>query len=534
MSDYISQVKIGNVVYDVKAKALTDEVIADLKKSAMTYKGPITQSELDKLTNPSNGDVYTVTDKENKEVVWYKGPNDTTGKWADIGYDDAHAHSVTINNTEKSFDSNGKLKFTIAPSFKANSTLVYQDIKSPGSITDPQHNHAITGKPSFTTGTTNIGVKNPGTGEMANYTPTGTISDLSMTDYVSGINRISFTPSGSVSGVTGTVKEATIPDGYSGSLYSPKGTNTGGAASIPANTVITGISVSHDAIKSVRVAPNANFDDLKLVNGVTANETSVIVSGNIAANTYYTSLTTNTAKDISLTGTKATITSDSYTPSGTVTRSAKIIAKVEDETLVLESAIQEATGAFSGTSATIKSSYTPAGKITIPASTFVTGGTKNSVTTISSAGKVTPSISVSRSTPYADGASTDSGAVSIFNVATDKATVAVTGAKNSSVISCNFTNPKFSGTNALLTMEGGSGTFSGTVVNITPTLTKTTKTLTPTFTGTGVIMSYSAVTDVAAGTLAVGKSSTGITHTDPTFDQTEVLSEVVSHNITVS
>lgn len=436
---YISQVKIGSTTYDVKAKALADEVIADLKKSAMTYKGPITQTELDKLTptftDKENGYVYTITDKENKEVVWYKGPNDTTGRLVDIGRDDAHAHAVSINGTEKTFDSNGKVNFRLTFDVPYNTGSAYNKVTKAGGITDPQHTHALSGAPTLSTTTSEVAVSAPATGETPTYKPSGTISAVSFTDYATGIN---------------------------GASYTPKGSLTGGSASIPAGKVVTNVSVSSDAISHVKIYPNQNFDDLGLVDDVTPKESDVSVSGTIPASQYYVSLDKNAAKDISLSGTSA------------------IIASVSGEVL------------------TLTPSLTPAGKITIPANSFVTGGSKNLSVAISSTGKFTPSITVRKSKPYKGGWN-GANNNTLFSIVPILATTTATVTKNEEAISCSFTAP----------------TFSGTPATITPTLKTGSKSVTPTFTGTGVMLKYTKATGATAGTLAVGKSSTGITHTDP-------------------
>lgn len=468
---YISQVKIGNTTYDVKAKALADEVIADLKKSAMTYKGPITQAELDKLTptftDKENGYVYTITDKENKEVVWYKGPNDTTGRLVDIGRDDAHAHSVSINGTEKTFDSNGKVNFRLTFDVPYNTGSAYNKVTKAGGITDPQHTHALSGAPTISTTTSEVAVSAPATGETPTYKPSGTISAVSFTDYATGIN---------------------------GASYTPKGSLTGGSASIPANKVVTDVSVTSDAIKSVAVYPTEEFDKLGLIDSVTANAKDVSVSGEIPAESFVTNLTKNLAKDFALVG-QGTSTTASYTPAGSVARSTKTLASVDGETLVLTPSVEEATGGFTGTKATITSDvFTPKGKITVPANTYVTDGLKNAKKTIKSSGSYTPSISTTSSTPWGDGSGNK-----LFETDTTLATTTVTVTKNTSVIACSFTAP----------------TFSGTPATITPTLKTGSKSVTPTFTGTGVMLKYTKATGATAGTLAVGKSSTGITHTDP-------------------
>lgn len=472
MASYISQVKIGSTTYDVKAKALADEVITDLKKSAMTYKGPITQEELDKLTptftDKENGYVYTITDKENKEVVWYKGPNDTTGRLVDIGRDDAHAHSVTLNGTEKTFDSNGKVNFRLTFDVPYNTGSAYNKVTEAGGISDPQHTHAITGAPSITTATSEVSVSAPGTEETPTYTPKGTISAVSFTDYATGIN---------------------------GASYTPKGSLTGGSASIPANNVVTDVSVTSDAIKSVAVYPTEEFDNLGLINSVTANAKDVSVTGSIPKNSFLIDLTKNSAQDFTLSGT-ATTTTASYTPAGSVGRSAKTLASVSGEVLILTSSVQEATGTFSGTPATITSnSFTPKGKITVPSGTYAVAGVKNSsAVTITSTGSYTPSISTDWSTPWGDGTGSK-----IFATDTTLATTTVTATKNASAIACSFTAP----------------TFSGTPATITPTLKTGSKSVTPTFTGTGTMLNYTKATGATGGTLAIGKSSTGITHTDP-------------------
>lgn len=468
---YISQVKIGNTTYDVKAKALADEVIADLKKSAMTYKGPITQAELDKLTptftDKENGYVYTITDKENKEVVWYKGPNDTTGRLVDIGRDDAHAHSVSINGTEKTFDSNGKVNFRLTFDVPYNTGSAYNKVTKAGGITDPQHTHALSGAPTISTTTSEVAVSAPATGETPTYKPSGTISAVSFTDYATGIN---------------------------GASYTPKGSLTGGSASIPANKVVTDVSVTSDAIKSVAVYPTEEFDKLGLIDSVTANAKDVSVSGEIPAESFITNLTKNLAKDFALVG-QGTSTTASYTPAGSVARSTKTLASVDGETLVLTPSVEEATGGFTGTKATITSDvFTPKGKITVPADTYVTDGLKNAKKTIKSSGSYTPSISTTYSTPWSDGSGDK-----LFETDTTLATTTVTVTKNTSVIACSFTAP----------------TFSGTQATITPTLKTGSKSVTPTFTGTGVMLKYTKATGATVGTLAVGKSSTGITHTDP-------------------
>lgn len=476
---YISQVKIGSTTYDIKAKALTDEVIADLKKSAMVYRGPIKQADLDNLTNQKNGDVYTITDKENKEVVWYKAPGATTGAWADLGYDDAHAHSVTLNGTEKTFDSNGKVSFNLTYEIPANTGTAYNRISKSGSLSDPQHTHALTGAPSISTTSSEVAVSAPATGETPTYKPSGTISAVSFTDYATGIN---------------------------GAIYTPKGNLTGGSASIPANKVVTDVSVTSDAIKSVTVYPTEEFDNLGLIDSVTANAKDVSVTGSIPAKSFITNLTPNSAKDFTLSGT-ATTTTASYTPAGSVGRSAKTLASVSGEVLTLTSSVQEATGTFSGTPATITSnSFTPSGKITIPQGTYIVGGSQNaSAITITSTGSYTPSISTTSSTPWSSGSGDQ-----LFDTDTTLATTTVTATKNASAIACSFTAP----------------TFSGTQATITPTLKTGSKSVTPTFTGTGTMLKYTKATGATIGNLAISKASTGLTHTDPVFGTTTVVTEI--------
>ena len=487
---YISQVKIGNTTYDVKAKALADEVIADLKKSAMIYKGPIAQADLDKLTTTftdnENGYVYTITDKENKEVVWYKGPNDTTGRWVDIGYDDAHAHSVTINNTESTFNSVGKVIFRLSSDVDYTNGSGLAGVATPGSISDPQHTHALTGAPSLSTTPSEVEVSTPATGETPTYTPKGIISSILLSDYATGINGVN---------------------------YTPKGNLTGGSVSIPANKVVTDVSVTSDAIKSVAVYPTEEFDNLGLINSVTANAKDVSVSGAIPKNSFLSGLTKNSAQDFTLKGNVTTITA-SYTPAGSVGRSAKILASVSGETLTLTSSVQEATGTFTGTPATITSnSFTPSGKITIPSGTYAVSGVKNSSeVTITSKGSYTPSISTTSSTPWSDGSGDQ-----LFDTDTTLATTTVTATKNASAISCSFTAP----------------TFSGTQATITATLKTGIRSVTPTFTGTGTMLKYTKATGATAGTLAVGKSSTGITHKDPTFNYADYITDIVNNPIKV-
>lgn len=487
---YISQVKIGSTTYDVKAKALADEVIADLKRSAMIYKGPITQAELNNLTSTftdnENGYVYTITDKENKEVVWYKGPNDTTGRWVDIGYDDAHAHSVIINDTESTFNPVGKVMFRLSSDVDYTNDSGISGVATPGSISDPQHTHALTGNPSLSTTSSEVVVSSPAAGETPTYTPKGTVSAVSFTDYATGIN---------------------------GASYTPKGSLTGGSASIPANKVVTDVSITSDAIKSVAVYPTEEFDKLGLINSVTANEKDVSVTGSIPAKSFVTNLTSNSAKDFTLSGTATTITA-SYTPAGSVGRSAKTLASVSGETLILTSSVQEATGTFTGTPSTIKSnSFTPSGKITIPQGTYIVGGSQNaSAITINSTGSYTPSITTDWSTPWADGSGDK-----LFETDTTLATTTVTGTKNASAIACSFTAP----------------TFSGTSATITPTLKTGSKSVTPTFTGTGTMLKYTKATGATKGTLAVGKSSTGITHKDPTFNYADYITDIVNNPIKV-
>lgn len=486
---YISQVKIGDTTYDVKAKALADEVIADLKKSAMTYKGPITQAELDKLTptftDKENGYVYTITDKENKEVVWYKGPNDTTGRWVDIGYDDAHAHSVTINNTESTFNSAGKVIFRLSSNVDYTNDSGLAGVSTPGSIDDPKHTHALSGAPTLSTTLSEVAVSAPAAGETPTYKPSGTISAVSFTDYATGIN---------------------------GAIYTPKGSLTGGSASIPANKVVTDVSVTSDAIRSVNVYPTEDFDKLGLIDSVTANAKDVLVSGEIPAESFVMNLTKNFAKDFALVG-QGTSTTASYTPAGSVARSTKTLASVDGETLVLTPSVEEATGGFVGTKATITSDiFIPKGKIIVPADTYVTDGLKNAKKIIKSSGSYTPSISTTFSTPWSDGSGD-----TLFETDTTLATTTVTATKNASAIACSFTAP----------------TFSGTQATITPTLKTGSKSVTPTFTGTGTMLKYTKATGATAGTLAVGNSSTGITYKNMTFNYADYITDIVNNPIKV-
>ena len=484
MASYISQIKVGSATYDIKAKALTDEVITDLKKSAMVYRGPIKQADLDKLTNQNNGDVYTITDKENKEVVWYKAPGATEGAWADLGYDDAHAHSVTLNGTEKAFDSNGKVNFDLSIMKNTGSGTAYNRISKSGSISDPTHTHALSGAPSLSTTSSEVAVSSPAEGETPTYTPKGTVSAVSFTDYATGIN---------------------------GASYTPRGSLTGGSASIPANKVVTDVSVTSDAIKSVAVYPTEEFDNLGLIDSVTANAKDVSVTGSIPAKSFITNLTSNSAKDFTLSGT-ATTTTASYTPSGSVARGDTTIGHVTGETLELPATIKTATGGFTGTKATITSnSFTPAGKITIPQGTYIVGGSQNaSAITITSTGSYTPSISTTSSTPWSSGSGDQ-----LFDTDTTLATTTVTATKNASAIACSFTAP----------------TFSGTQATITPTLKTGSKYVVPTFTGTGTMLKYTKATGATVGTLAIGKASTGITHTDPVFETERFLTSLTTEVI---
>ena len=488
MASYISQIKVGSATYDIKAKALTNEVIADLKKSAMVYKGPIKQADLDKLTNQKNGDVYTITDKENKEVVWYKASGATEGAWADLGYDDAHAHSVTLNGTEKAFDSNGKVNFDLSIMKNTGSGTAYNRISKSGSISDPTHTHALSGAPSLSTTSSEVAVSAPAEGETATYTPKGTVSAVSFTDYATGIN---------------------------GATYTPEGSLTGGSASIPANKVVTDVSVTSDAIKSVKINTSEVFDNIGLIYDVEANAKDVSVSGAIPKNSFLTDLTKNSAQDFTLKGTATTITA-SYTPSGSVGRSAKILASVSGETLTLTSSVQEATGTFTGTPATITSnSFTPSGKITIPSGTYAVSGVNNSsAVTINSTGSYTPSLTLAHFRPIEMG---EGMSGKLFYATTEQASTTLTVTKNDSAISCSFTAP----------------TFSGTQATITPTLKTGIRSVTPTFTGTGTMLKYTKATGATVGTLAVGKSSTGITHKDPTFNYADYITDIVNNPIKV-
>ena len=489
---YISQVKIGNTTYDVKAKALADEVIADLKRSAMIYKGPITQAELNNLTSTftdnENGYVYTITDKENKEVVWYKGPNDTTGRWVDIGYDDAHAHSVIINDTESTFNPVGKVMFRLSSDVDYTNDSGLAGVATPGSISDPQHTHSLSGVPSISTTSSEVVVSAPAAGETPTYTPKGTISAISCTDYVKGITGASYTPEGSLKG---------------------------GSASIPANKVVTDVSVTSNAIKSVKINTSEVFDSIGLIYDVEANAKDVSVSGSIPAKSFITNLTSNSAKDFALSGTATTITA-SYTPAGSVGRSAKILASVSGETLTLTSSVQEATGTFTGTPATIESnSFTPSGKITIPQGTYIVGGSQNaSEIAITSKGSYTPSLTLAHFRPIEMG---EGMSGKLFYATTEPASTTLTVTKNDSAIACSFTEP----------------TFSGVHATITPILMTGSKSVTPTFTGTGTMLKYTKATGATVGTLAVGKSSTGITHKDPTFNYADYITDIVNNPIKV-
>ena len=223
----------------------------------------------------------------------------------------------------------------------------------------------------------------------------------------------------------------------------------------------------------------------------------------------------NRVQDFKLKGT-VTNTTASYTPAGSVGRSAKTLASVSGETLILTSSVQEATGTFTGTPATITSnSFTPSGKITIPEGTYVVEGVKNSsAVTINSTGSYTPSLTLSHFRPIAMG---EGMSGRLFYVTTEQASTTLTVTKNDSVISCSFTAP----------------TFSGTQATITPTLKTGIRSVTPTFTGTGTMLKYTKATGATAGTLAVGKSSTGITHKDPTFNYADYITDIVDNPIKV-
>ena len=97
------------------------------------------------------------------------------------------------------------------------------------------------------------------------------------------------------------------------------------------------------------------------------------------------------------------------------------------------------------------------------------------------------------------------------------ATITVTATKNASAIACSFTAP----------------TFSGTQATIAPTLKTGSKSVTPIFTGTGTMLKYTKATGATAGNLAVGKSSTGITHKDPTFNYADYITDIVNNPIKV-
>lgn len=480
----ISQVKIGAITYDIKAKTLTDKLFAQLKQSVMTYKGPITKAELNKLTNQQNGDVYTITDDENKEVVWYKGPNDTTGKWVDIGYDDAHAHSVTINKTKKLFGENsGMVDFTLTNTITPTKVAVYNSITNPGAVDDPTHKHTITGAPAIEHHGEQVQVSAAPNEESATYIPAGTISEVLFNDYVTGINKIN---------------------------YTPKGNLNGGSASIPPNTVVTDVKVTSDAISSVKVYPTDSFDNLHLINAIIPKEKDVSVTGTIPADSFVIGLSMNSSATFNLVGTPATIKSNSFTPAGSVVRKERIIASVAEEVLTLEHSIMEATGAFTGTPTTTTAQYTPAGSITIPSGTYAVSEVMNTAKTITSTGAYKPSIDYKEARPYNEGAP-DSD-ILLFSTKTTAAATKANVTKNTSAISCDFTAP----------------TFAGTPATITPSLNVNKKSVTPTFTGVGVRLMYDKATSATKGTLAVEKSSTGIIYSRPSFGTTEVIQDITS------
>lgn len=509
MADYISKVKISNTNYLIKASELTDDLYSKLKQSVMIYKGPITKKELDALTTQVNGDVYTITDEENREVVWYKADGATTGSWVDLGYDDAHAHSVTINDTEKEFNNQGKVDFNLTATGTGSKTNVFTSIKSPGAINDSSHKHTITIDSTPKTTDTNISVKgNITTG--ANYTPSGTVTSTINTTYT--ITGASYTPQGSVTMPQQAITPSNRASGDTSTIgYTPEGTISGGSVTIPVNTYVAAVSLTSNAIKSVTATFGTGWNNF--VTGIEQemNPTSIT----IPESTYVEeALFNSTAKDITFTGTAGTATA-TYTPAGSVATSSKTIAHVDGETLIFDnSSIKEATGTFTGTKATISSSYTPSGKATIPANTYISQIITNSEETF------TGSYALTRITPKKFDIST-ADTDTLFTLDTEKATNTITTSKNASPLLLSLASPTFKGTEKILYYTGGSGTLNGTKATITPTLNPTHNEMPLAFKGNGVILSYDKTTSIE-NTASIGFATTGITYTDMTFNSVDI------------
>ena len=511
MSDsYISKVKISNTEYKIKAQELTDDLYSKLKQSAMRYKGSITKAELDALTDQVNGDVYTISDEENREVVWYKADGATTGSWIDLGREDAHAHSVTINNTTKEFDDSGKVSFTLTATGTGTKTSVLSSIKSAGTITEPAHSHSITINSTPKTTDTNISVKS-NISSGVNYTPSGTITSAINTTYT--ITGASYTPQGSVTMPQQAITPSNRASGDTSTIgYTPEGTITGGSVTIPVNTYAVATAITSDAIKSVNATFGTGWNSF--VTGV--EQTMSPTSISIPENTYIEDAVFNsTAKDITFTGTAGTATA-TYTPAGSIGTSSKTIAHYDstNEMLVFDNTSVNEPSSFTGTKATISSSYTPSGKATIPANTYVEQIVHNSEETF------TGSYALTKITPKKFDIST-ADTDTLFTLDTEKATNTITTTRNTSPLILSLTSPTFKGTEKILYYTGGSGTLNGTKATITPTLNATANNVPLAFTGNGVILSYDKTTSIE-NTASIGYTKAGITYTNMTFNSSDI------------
>ncbi len=505
--EYLSNVKIGTKEYKLRASALSDELYKELKQSVMTYKGSATWAELQAMEKatplPNNGDVYTISDQENREVVWYMADGGTPSDdcWIDLGYDD-HAHSVEINGTKKTFtDSSGEINFTLTGTPDSQTQSVLGSVSTKGSITDPTHLHHLSGSISPNSATSTISVSSPASGETPTYTPSGTISSVTNTTYT--LTGANYTPAGTIS-----VDKAYVTTQIGDSTYVPSGTISGTAVSIPKSTYVSGGTFSSDAIKSFSATLGDAWQDVVSSVSPTFTTPSITISGG----TYITGVDRNsTATNITFAGTKATISS-SFTPSGSVVRNAKTIVSVDGETLTFNNtSIYEPTGAFTGTTGTATATYTPQGTATIPANTYLAIAHPNSTATFKASSSYVSSLAVKQFD------TTGLDVSQIIDFTTTKATNTLTLTKNATETALSVTQPTFNGTGVCLVTEEPTARFEGTSATITPKLNPKDTTTTPTFTGTGVMLKYDKVSSISH-TLSIDKASTGITYTNMTFN----------------
>lgn len=516
--EYLSNVKIGTKEYKLRASALSDELYKELKQSVMTYKGSATWAELQAMEKatplPNNGDVYTISDQENREVVWYMADGGTPSDdcWIDLGYDD-HAHAVEINGTKKTFtDSSGEIEFTLSGDGTGEQVPVLSSVIQKGYITDPGHTHSFTGtlSPTYTSTSATITQDTTGKGD---YTPSGTIEPFNIYRYT--LTGASYTPQGSVTMPQQAITPSNRASGDTSTVgYTPQGTVSGTAVSIPVNTYVEAVGYTPDGIKSASLNYGTGWNDF--VVGLTSTRKQVSVS--VPAQTYLTGMVMNsTAKDIAFTGSAGTATA-TYTPAGTINKSSKTIVHYDStsETLVFDNTSVNEPSSFSGTKATISSSYTPSGKATIPANTYYNNVQTNTATTLTSSQYFVNDVTTNKF----DISTADTDTLIALN--TEKATNTLFVAKNTSPKLLNVTDPTFTGQEKILYYIGGTGTFTGTKTTITPKLNETSSKVGLTFAGDPVYIEYDKATSIDYTSFSIGKSSTGITHYATSFREDAV------------